>query len=173
MCTRDSGNVSPNARLYIHICIYTYVYVCVYVPNASLEIREMSGQMRDCIYIYVYTHMYMYIHLCIYTYVYVCVYEPNASLEIRVPRFEILEREYEWYEYVWHDSSMHSYHSYSRSRLSTLETRISRDISFAKEPCKRDDILQKRPISLNVNVYHDFAFIWNASLEKWLWGGCG
>ena len=44
--------------MYIHICIYIYVYTYMYI--------------HICTYIYVYT--YMYIHICIYIYVYTYIY---------------------------------------------------------------------------------------------------
>ena len=42
----------------IHVCIYIYIYICIYV--------------HMCLYIYIYVYMYMcaciYVHVCIYVY---------------------------------------------------------------------------------------------------------
>ena len=40
--------------MYICICIYVYMYICIYV--------------------FIYVYMYICIYICIYVYMYICVY---------------------------------------------------------------------------------------------------
>jgi len=70
------------------------------------------------------------------------------------------------HDVAWHDSTLCDIWQVMFANVNV------HDISFAKEPCKRDDILQKRPITLNVNVYHisDNKVVWHAlSRNKYVW----
>ena len=76
-------------------------------------------------YVYLYTHMYIYMYIQMYTYTQICTYCQQLTLLV-------MSEESARYK------SVHI--CVYGVALVTLY------VSFAKEPYKRDDILQKRPI---------------------------
>ena len=82
-----------------------------------------------CIHVYVYVYIFMYIYVCIYSCIYIYVC-------IHVPLHDL--RHMGWLQSV---ASIKLY------------------VSFAKEPYKRDNILQKRPIILSILLTYGVATV--------------
>jgi len=102
--------------------------------------------MYICIYIYVYVYMCIYIHIhkiyvcvCIYINVYVRVRIHVGMLYVRLRVSQCVAVCDAVYCTVLHYGRLESVGS---KKLY---------VSFAKEPCKRDYILQKRPIILSMS----------------------
>ena len=63
--------------MYIHTCMYMYVYVCICIYIHVCICMYMYVYVCICMYMYVYVcicmYMYVYVCICMYMYVYVCI----------------------------------------------------------------------------------------------------
>jgi len=167
---------------YIQIHRYTYIhtYVCFYFTGTciyfavAMKDGTLQGRINACRcvyvnihifnvytykYIYIYKYMYIYIHICIqihrYTYIYTNV--SFCSLLVCLPS-DIQHRKgsghtSESLEYI--RICIFTYiHTYKYTSIYTYT------YSFAKEPYKRDDILQKRPIVLRSLLIVATPYVW-------------
>jgi len=126
-----------------HRDIHIYIYICIYIykveqnrwgrKNFITIVRALLYiyiiETYICIYIYIYIYkrtqfMYIYIKEPIFVWVYVC---EGGGTWI-----------YKWEPRRWGMGSL------------WLAGSIKLQVSFAKEPYKRDNILQKRPIILSI-----------------------
>ena len=116
---------------YIHICLNTCAY------QRTWGLLEYTQQGTRARYTHVYEHtyiesMYTYTYICLYTYMYVCIHLYDPSPENHHTS-KALEQDIHMY--------IHIYMGWLR-----LVGSIKLQVSFAREPYKRDDVLQKRPI---------------------------
>jgi len=92
---------------------------------------------------YIYTYIYIYIHIYVYTYIYayICIY---IHIYLCICIYISI------YIYVWKYSVIKSGDSTSLYGMGWLRLvgSLIFQVSFAKEPYKRDYILQKRPMVL-------------------------
>jgi len=122
--------------MHIYIHVYTYIYIYIYICICTCIYIHM--------YVYIYIYIYIYIHIYIYIYIYTYIY---VLLGIY-----IYTHVYCWaWKSNWHVAQTQT--NIQRRKQSPLKDRKKlRDnilpVSFAKEPYKRDDILQKRTINL-------------------------
>jgi len=146
-------------NVYIYIYIYTYKYIYIYI------------------YIYIYTYTY------IYMYIYVCHARHNSHVTIWVTR--LCHMGDMTYPYEWHDSFTRVtilFHMCNMTRVPILSHMwwlrlvgsLNLCVSFAKEPYKRDKILQKRPIILSILLIVATPYVWHYSLlcVTWLFYIC-
>jgi len=138
------------------IFIYTCMYIFTYI---NIDIG---------IYIYTSKHMYIYKYICVHTYIYTYTHTytnmnissyQNKSTPIYIPTLDIFRNRYRYrctyiyvHMYIWRHIIAASY---TWSILIFMYMGWPRWIgslkllvSFAKEPCKRDCSLQKRPLIL-------------------------
>jgi len=141
--------------MYVSVYIYQYEYACVYIyTHKDIYIvwgwchkvcRAIDNRYDKyvCLYIYVNMGVCVCIHTDIYiavgrchgacTYKYVCVHiYIHRDTYIAVGRCHEMHRAIEHMGWLW------------------LVGSIELFVSFAKEPYKRDDILQKRPMILSI-----------------------
>ena len=114
-------------------CVYTYIQM---VNGLGIYINTYIH-----IYIYTYVHMYIctYVHMYIYTYIHICTY-------VHIYIYTYIQMVNGW------GNSIHFWYMRWLRLVGSLKT----EVSFAKEPYKRDYILQKRPIfrrSLLIHIY--------------------
>ena len=50
--------------IYMCVCLYMYVYVCIYIYM----------YIYTCIYIHIYTYRYIYVHIYMYIYMYIYIH---------------------------------------------------------------------------------------------------
>ncbi len=57
----------------MYVCIYTYVYICIWAPKRYMYIWETPSSLYGYIHtsIYIYIYIYIYTHTCIYIYIYI------------------------------------------------------------------------------------------------------
>ena len=120
--------------LYLYIYIYTHMYICMYI----------------CIFIYIFIYIYMciYIHTHIYTYTtYILIHAQiftNHEAHMSVYLYGS-GRQLEISMRIIHFHVSLSIFAHLHKGWLRLVGSIKLYVSFAKEPYKRDDILQKRP----------------------------
>jgi len=119
---------SNMCSIYIHtqICIYIYIYTYIYIHKIYTH-KICINISTIYILIYMYIHTYIYIW-CIHTYIHIHIY-----------MYKLLH------------TFMHSFFPTARVSCNImgwlrLVGSIKLQVSFAQEPYKRDDILQKRPV---------------------------
>ena len=109
--------------MYIYINIYVYIWKHIYIYTHECICAHPSGVC--CWRWYIYTHIYAYRHKYTYGYIYTYIH---------------------MYVYVL----INWLHASSAMGWLRAVGSIKLQVSFAKEPYKRDDILQKRPIILSI-----------------------
>jgi len=107
------------------LCTSHIMVVCTYTAHPM----QLCTYEEICTYI----HTYGYAHVHTYMYKYIC----NSHLNHTPKSF--------MYIYRTHNAVMYTYMGWLR-----LVGSIQLQVSFAKEPYQRDDILQKRPIILSI-----------------------
>ena len=148
--------------IHMYIYMYIYIYICIYVSIY--------------IHIYIYIYIYIYIHECMYIYTHIhinthhrdwhyCdnIIEPNTLcsdfktkatglLSLSPSPVHAFSRKHTllhtFSHYLIRSFFLARYHDFrTKARCSLSHTHtLNLQVSFAKEPYKRDDILQKRPI---------------------------
>jgi len=91
-------------------------------------------------YIYIHIYLYIYVHVHLYIYVFICI-RVHAYIHINIERPREKERERARARAIGRDSIIGWLWLVGSIRLY---------VSFAKEPYKRDYILQKRPVILSI-----------------------
>ena len=56
--------------IHMYICMYVYMYICIYVCMEKCK----NVNMHICIYVYMYICIYVYMYVCMYVCIYICVY---------------------------------------------------------------------------------------------------
>ena len=56
------------------ICIYIYIYICIYIYVYIYVCIYTYVYIYVCIYIYIYVYIYMYIHIYIYIYIHINIH---------------------------------------------------------------------------------------------------
>ena len=130
----------------IHVSIYVFtLQIYTYIIHIYIFVFSLSFCMyvciQFCIYVCIYMYVCVYTHVClicvymciyVYTRVYICVYITNLHTY----------NKYNTYLYFFFPLSLLARRYKSTQSVGSLKLYVS----FAKEPYKRDDILQKRPI---------------------------
>ena len=124
-------------RLYIHAPVQTDIHKD-YTPR-----RKYLGESVLQICVYVYTYIRTYIHVYIYTYIYIRIYT-NVFIH-RIPQTNTIARETKGWLRLVGSLKLH--------------------VSFAKEPYKRDNILQKRPRILRSLLIVATPYLWKTGLQ--------
>jgi len=97
------------------------MYIYTYMHTPTYHIHAGNTWAITHIYVYIYIHpnhnTYIYIYICMYIYMHTCIHTSITHMP-EIPQL---------YQTIW---------------VGSLEAQVS----FAKEPYKRDDILQKWPI---------------------------
>ena len=60
--------------LYATICVYTHLYICLYIMYAYINSHTYINTYTD-----IYTYVYIYTHMYIHIYVYIPLYESSTS----------------------------------------------------------------------------------------------
>jgi len=127
--------------VYIFVCIYIPVYTCAYAYTYTYIYTYTCTCKCICIHMYIYIYMYilcMYIYInihvciCIYIYTYIHIYIDTYIHNIYICLSYRHRRVFSHMGWLW------------------LVGPIKLQVSFAKEPYKRDDILQKRRFVLSI-----------------------
>ena len=121
--------------IYIDMVLYIHIYVCLY----------------NYVYIYARVYVYMYVYININMYKCVCMYICNC---IRIYTHTYI------YRYIYIQNEFLLTFLVTKDSVGFLLGRvlwggfgqrsIKLKVSFAKEPYKTDDILQKRPVILSI-----------------------
>jgi len=106
-----------------YVCMYECMYVCIYIYIYMYEC------MCACVHVCIHAFMYVYMHVCVYVCVYVCRRHPGMQRSMTCVNCALNV----------HETSKNM--GWLRSVGS-----IKLYVSSAKEPYKRDNILQKRPM---------------------------
>jgi len=104
-------------------------------------------------YTYIYVHIYSYarthLPVCIYTYIYTCMYNVYIYRICIIFTYLYIYLHSYTYIHVWMCTCI-SYFYFTRHLVHMgwlrLVGSLKLQVSFAKDPSKRDDVLQKRPI---------------------------
>ena len=56
------------------LCIYVYMYICMYVYVCIYRCLYVYVYIYRCIYVYIYVCVCVYIYICIQVYMYICIY---------------------------------------------------------------------------------------------------
>ena len=106
--------------IYIHISIYAYIHLYVYMYINIISIN---------VYIFIYIHLYTRTFMCynVFLYTHTTGYSPHVCMFLQTDTNRLIHKHMGWLRLVGS---------------------FKLQVSFAKEPCKRDDILQKRPVIL-------------------------
>jgi len=119
--------------IHVYICMHTHVFVYI---NTCIHI-----------YIHMYTHihiyMYIYIYVCkyAYTYLYICIYHICGYTCIYIHKYTNIPK-----HALFRPIRVYAY--FFCMRWLRWVGSLKLQVSFAKEPYKRDHILHKRPIIL-------------------------
>ena len=157
-----------------HVCAYTHTHFCVYLCMCIRTLAHTRTHTHTHTHIHTYTHVHTHTHVHIYKQIY-RIRQFEVAQHTSVPLLRVTPRPCMCamtHSYVWHDSFLHTYcdvtnldetvqtrdalvyHPYRMSQVVEgmctigwlrLVGASKLYVSFAKEPYKRDDILQKRP----------------------------
>ena len=81
-CMSNSPSHSPVH--FIHVYLYMYVRVCIYIPICAHEFFLWQSRAPNCSHKLVYTqymYIHMYIHICVCVCVRVCIHSARTSAE--------------------------------------------------------------------------------------------
>ena len=132
-CLREYRRLSSElAFWYIYICMYTHICVYIYIYICIIHINIYA-----CIYIY------MYIHTAGFLKIFTCTLLRCVVVAAKRAHTKWKNLSSELCSLV----ALYSCMGWLRS-VGSLKLYVNLYVSFAKEPYKRDDILQKRPIIL-------------------------
>ena len=141
--------------IYIYICIYIYIYIFIYIyVHVYIYIYiYMYIYIYICIYIYMYIHIFLYIFLYIYLYIYIYHVFRDTCREIQIIHI-LVHADVCQHLRTYTCTTVHSSkpaqhvdaHTIVHYGVATISSSLKLYVSFAKEPYKRDYILQKRPI---------------------------
>jgi len=125
-------------NMYGHLCygmllyIYAYIYTCVYVHSARVgTLYNIYGYVCEYVYVHIFTHLCRHtvrvlVHIFIHVFRVPLCMCACILMESRCVRYLCLAV---WGGFWWVGS-------------------LKLQVSFAKEPYKRDDIMQNRPVIL-------------------------
>ena len=58
----------------LHVCMYEWMYVCVYVFVNQPKVKANKADDIKCMYVCMYEWMYEWMYVCMNEYMYVCMY---------------------------------------------------------------------------------------------------
>ena len=153
-------------HIQINICIhtYTYIYTCIHTYSYTYMYTHIYIHIHMYTYIFiwicVYTHIHTYIHIYVYAYIYNTRSGfPSGTSRGKKERLFLLARTHNSLIQllgVAPNKHTHVYiyrHVFPHMGCLRFVGSLKSLVSCAKEPCKRDYILQKKPIILMSLVF--------------------